>query len=51
MKKLFLEKAKKSGLAESKIEIARKMKSKGMDNQFIAEVTGLSNEEIEILCQ
>ena len=53
MKKLFFKKAKKIGLAEGEIqkakEIAKKMKSKGADLQYIAEVTGLTNEEIEAL--
>ena len=35
------------GIAEAKAEDAKKMKAKGCDNAFIAEITGLSVEQIE----
>jgi predicted transposase/invertase (TIGR01784 family) len=34
---------------EEKIEMAKKMKEKGTDVEFISEITGLSKEEIERL--
>jgi predicted transposase/invertase (TIGR01784 family) len=37
------------GIAEARAEDARKMKAKGCDNAFIAEITGLSAEQIERL--
>jgi predicted transposase/invertase (TIGR01784 family) len=37
------------GIAEAKAEDAKKMKAKGCDNAFIAEITGLSVEQIERL--
>ena len=37
------------GEAKSKLEIAKSMKSKGLDSALIAECTGLSAEEIELL--
>ena len=47
----------KNGFAKGRVkgqiqkaqEIAKKMKNKGTDTQYIAEVTGLSAEEIESL--
>ena len=39
----------KLGIAESKLEIAKKLKAKGMDISDISEITGLSKEEIEKL--
>ena len=41
--------AKKEGRKEEKIEIAKKMKNKGMDITVIMEMTGLTKEEIEEL--
>ncbi len=38
---------KAEGIVEGKAEIARQMKAKGMDVNLIAEITGLSAEEIE----
>ena len=35
------------GIAEANAENAKKMKAKGCDNAFIAEITGLSVEQIE----
>ena len=61
MKKQYIEKAtkldlqkvgqqeKKNGKAETKNEIAKKMKDKGMDTETIVELTGLTKEEIEKL--
>ena len=47
------EKEEWNGLAEGKVEtkneIAKKMKNKGMDIETIVELTGLTNEEIEKL--
>ena len=40
---------KKNGKAETKNEIAKKMKDKGMDTETIVELTGLEKEEIEKL--
>ncbi|MEL6866524.1 MAG: Rpn family recombination-promoting nuclease/putative transposase [Bacteroidota bacterium] len=40
---------KAEGIAESKVEIAQKLKSKGMNHQEIADITGLSMEEIQKL--
>ncbi|MNL34180.1 hypothetical protein D3C87_1561400 [compost metagenome] len=42
-------KAKEEGKLEEKLEIALKMKRKGSSNEDIAELTGLSVEEIEVL--
>ncbi len=39
----------KRGRQEEKIEMAKKMKDKGTDVEFISEITGLSREEIERL--
>ena len=38
-----------AGIIEGKIEIAKKLKSKGMDIDFIIETTGLSENEINSL--
>ena len=40
-----------SGLKDGKIEIAKNLLKKNMDNKFIQEVTGLSKEEIEELAK
>ncbi len=40
---------KEIGKKEQKIEIAKTMKAKGLDINFIIEITGLSNQEIENL--
>ena len=37
------------GIEQGKIEIARNLLQKGMDTQFIAEITGLTKEQIEKL--
>ena len=37
------------GIAEARAETARKMKAEGCDSAFIAEITGLSVEQIERL--
>ena len=34
---------------ENKIEIAKKMKAKGMDTSTIAELTGLTAEQVEAI--
>ena len=39
----------KEGKKEGKIEVAKSMKSKGLDISLIAECTGLSSEQIENL--
>lgn len=44
-----LQEGKKQGLQQSKIEIAKKMLSKGMPLDLIVEMTGLSEEEIKKL--
>jgi len=43
-------KGRAEGRAEEKIEIARNMKMKGLDSALIAEMTGLSPEEIKNIC-
>ena len=40
---------KPNGKAETKNEIAKKMKEAGADMEFIVKVTGLTKEEIEKL--
>lgn len=40
---------KQEGKQEEKIEIARKLKIKGMSNQEIADLTGLSEDQIRAL--
>jgi len=35
------------GLINARLETARNMKKRGMENQFIAEMTGLSLEEVQ----
>lgn len=42
-----LQEGKAQGLQQSKIEIAKKMLSKGMPLDLIVEMTGLSEEEIK----
>jgi len=42
-------KGMEKGIAEAKAEDAKKMIAKGCDNAFIAEITGLSVEQIERL--
>ena len=44
-----LPEGKAQGLQQSKIEIAKKMLSKGMPLDLIVEMTGLSEEEIKKL--
>lgn len=44
-----LQEGKAQGLQQSKIEIAKKMLSKGMPLDLIVEMTGLSEEEIKKL--
>ncbi len=44
-----LEEGRKEGSEKSKLEIAKNLKQKGMDIDTIAEVTGVSKEEIEKL--
>jgi len=41
--------AKKEGKQEAKLEIAKKAIQKGADNEFIADITGLTLEQIETL--
>jgi predicted transposase/invertase (TIGR01784 family) len=41
--------ARMTGMEEGKINIARKMKSRGMSNDVIAQITELSEEEISKL--
>ena len=43
------EKGRNEGRAEEKLDIARKMKSKGFTVSDISEMTGLSEEEIEAI--
>ena len=43
------EKGMKRGNREKQLEIARKLKKKGIDREIIVETTGLSKEEIEKL--
>ncbi|SFF61476.1 Rpn family recombination-promoting nuclease/putative transposase [Thermoflexibacter ruber] len=47
--KIGIEKGEKIGIEKEKIEIAKNMIRKGFDNETIAEVTGLSIEQIEAL--
>jgi hypothetical protein len=49
VRKLDHEKAKKEGAQNERIKMAKKMKNKGSDIDFISDVTGLSPEEIEKL--
>ncbi len=42
-----IKKGEKKGRKEEKIEMAKKMKAKGTDVEFISEITGLSREELE----
>lgn len=44
-----LQEGKAQGMQQSKIEIAKKMLSKGMPLDLIVEMTGLSEEEIKKL--
>ena len=41
--------SKQKGILEKQIDVAKRLKSKNMDINFISEVTGLSVEEIEKL--
>ena len=41
--------AKKKGIEEGKKEIAKKMKEKGVEVEFIQEITGFTIEEINLL--
>ena len=43
------QKGKEAGRMENKIEIAKKMKIKGMDTSTIAELTGLTAEQVEAI--
>jgi len=49
MSMVAMEKGRTEGRAEAKTEYAKKMKAKGCDNALIAEITGLSVEQIERL--
>ncbi len=49
VRKLDEEKARKEGAETRNKEIAKKMKNKGSEIEFISEITGLSTEEIEKL--
>ena len=42
-------KGKEEGKTEEKKKIAKKMKEKGADIEYIIEITGLTEEEIEVL--
>ncbi len=44
-----LQEGKAQGMQQSKIEIAKKMLSKGMSLDLVLEMTGLSEEEIKTL--
>jgi predicted transposase/invertase (TIGR01784 family) len=44
-----IETAKREGANEKELEIARRLKQKGVDIQIIAETTGLTKEQIEKL--
>jgi DNA repair protein RadC len=44
-----IQKGKKEGLKEGKIEMAKKLKEKGIETDIITETSGLSKEEIEKL--
>ena len=46
-RRLGLEQGLKEGLEQGKIEIAKKLKQKGMSVEEIIEITGLTKEEIE----
>ena len=47
--KIYLDAAKDEGESNKAIEVARNMKRKGCDLEFISEMTGLSTDEIEHL--
>ncbi len=47
IKNTHLEKGRKEGRIEEKIEVAKKMILKGVEIPFISEITGLTKEEIE----
>ena len=44
-----IEKGIKQGIKENTIEIAKKMKEKGTEIEYIKEITGLTEEEIKKL--
>ena len=46
---LDLKKAKEEGIKETQISMAKNMKNRNMDFNFISELTGLSIKEIEEL--
>ena len=45
------QKGKEAGRMEKEIEIAKKMKAKGMDTSIIVELTGLTVEQVEAIKQ
>ncbi len=49
MRKNSLAEGRAEGIAQAKADNARKMLEKGMDIALIADITGLSPEEIEAL--
>lgn len=49
-KKKFAE-GRAEGIAEGRAEVARKMLDKGMSTELVAEITGLSLEEVSSLNQ
>ena len=44
-----MERGLAEGIEKAHLETARKMKEKGFDNKEIAELTGLTEQEIELL--
>ena len=44
-----IEEGRDQGIAENNLEIARKLKSKGMPLEEIIEITGLSFEAVELI--
>ena len=49
MKKLDLKYAKEEGKKEANMETARKLLKKGMEIKDIIDITGITEEQIEIL--
>lgn len=44
-----LEKGRKEGIEKGKIEVVKKSIQKGLDNETIADITGLTIEKIELI--
>lgn len=44
-----IEKGRKEGIEKGKIEVVKKSIQKGLDNEIIADITGLTIEKIELI--